>query len=103
LFSIASFFQADERVKEVLRNGINKEQTREICLAALSVCTGDKQYLDEIEKMVTEGNTLDYKVAEYFRDHAGQSEEIDKLLKLNEEVYKKKQKQKSDDDDDDDD
>ncbi len=53
--------------------------------------------------MVTEGNTLDYKVAEYFRDHAGQSEEIDKLLKLSEEVYKKKQKQKSDDDDDEDD
>ncbi len=96
-------FPADERVKETLSNGINKEQTREMCLAALIVCTGEKQYLDEMEKMVREGNTLDSTVAKYLRDHASQSEDIDKLLKLSDEVYKEKHKQKSDDDDDDDD
>ncbi len=93
-------FPADERVQQVLSRGLNKEQTLEMCLATLSVCTGEKQYLNEMEKMVTEGNTLDSTVVEYLRDHTGQSEDIDKLLKLNDEVYKEKQKQKSDDDDD---
>jgi len=93
------FFQGDQRVKKVLLNGINREDTREVCLAVLSVCTEEKQFLDELEKMLTEGNTLDYMVAEYFKDHAEKSQEVHKLLKLNEEIHKNKNKEDSNDDD----
>ncbi len=93
------FFQGDQRVKEVLLNGINREDTREVCLAVLSVCTKEKQFLDKLEKILTEGNTLDYMVAEYFKDHAEKSQEVDKLLKLNEEIHKNKNKEDSNDDD----
>jgi hypothetical protein len=91
------FFQDDQQVKEVLLNGINREDTREACLAVLSVCTEEKQFLDELEKMLVEGNTLDYMVAKYFKDHADKSEHVDKLLKLNEEIHTKKKKENTND------
>lgn len=90
-------FLADERVKQILINGLNNEDTREMCLAALTVCTGDKQYIDQIEKIIYQGNTLDYIVVKYFQNHSGQNEQIDKLLKLNQEIYNKKQNHQSDD------
>jgi hypothetical protein len=80
-------------------NGINREDTREVCLAVLSVCTEEKQYLDELEKILAEGNTLDYMVAKYFKDYADKSQQVDKLLKLNEEIHKNKKKENSNDDD----
>ncbi len=90
-------------MKEVLCNGLNNERTREICLAVLTVCTGEKQYLDEIEKILSEGNTLDYLAVDYLTDHVDKLEQIEKLLKLNAEIYMKKKKKGSNDDDDDDD
>lgn len=83
-----SLSRADPEVKDVLYNGTNNEQIREMCLAVLSVCTEEKQYLDEIEEILLRGSTLDYMVVEYLKKHAGQSQQAEKLLKLNEEMKK---------------
>ncbi len=77
-------------MKEALSNGINKENTRQACLAALIVGTGEKQYVEELEKLLSEGVTFHYMVIEYFQDHADKSEQVNQLLQLNEEIEKKK-------------
>ncbi len=92
-FFLFFLIEGDPQVKEVLLNGLNREDTREMCLAVLSICTEEKQFFDELEKILAEGNTLDYMVVQYFKDHVDQSEHIDKILKLNEEIHKNKKKE----------
>ncbi|CAF1230958.1 unnamed protein product, partial [Rotaria sordida] len=91
-------FSNDEKAKEVLMNGINNQQTREACFAVLCVCTDEKQYFEELEKMLTQGESLDYRVVAYLNNNANRSEHANKLLMLNEEIHKKKEAQTNDDD-----
>jgi hypothetical protein len=95
LFYFYLFFQGDEKVKEVLLNQTNNDETREVCLAVLGVCTEEKQYLDELEKILTEGNTLNYTVVEYLKDNADKSQQVAKLLELNQEIHMKKEQEKN--------
>ncbi|CAF4927882.1 unnamed protein product [Rotaria sp. Silwood1] len=95
--ALASFIN-DEKAKEVLMNGINNEQTREACLAVLCLCTDEKQYFDELEKMLAQGDSLDYRVKEYLNNNDKKSHYVDQLLMLNEEIRTKTAAQKNDDD-----
>jgi hypothetical protein len=91
------FFQDDQKVKDVLLNGTRKEETREACFAVLGVCTEEKQYLDELEKILEEGSTLNYMVVEYLKDNLDKSQQVNELLKLNEEIRTKKEQEKNTD------
>ncbi|CAF1163315.1 unnamed protein product [Adineta ricciae] len=52
----------DEKVKSYLRNGTKKKDIGKVCLA---VATSEQQYFTELEKILTDGNTLDYVTIEY--------------------------------------
>ncbi|CAF0748618.1 unnamed protein product [Adineta steineri] len=90
-----SSFSDDEKVKEVLLNGINKEEIREACFAVLAVCTEEKKYFDELEKILTDGNTLDYMVIEYLQNNVNKSQQVENLLKLNDALLIKKQQKEN--------
>jgi hypothetical protein len=77
-----STFIRDQKVIEAFCNGINEERNREACLAVLIVVTGEKQYVNELEKMLAEGATFHYMVVDYFQDHIDKSEQVNQLLKL---------------------
>ena len=68
-----------------------------MALVVLAVCTGEKQYWDSMEAILAEGNTLDYTVVKYLKEHAEKSTDIEKILKLNEEIYNKKMHKNNDD------
>ena len=60
----------DERVKEYLRNGTKKKDTGKVYLA---VATDEQQSFTELEKMLTDGITLDYVTIEYLPKYAYQN------------------------------
>ena len=93
-----SLFKDDHKAKEILMNGIKYEKTREPCLAVLCLCTDDKQYFEELEKMLIQGQSLDYMVEAYLSNHADKSPYVDKLLLLNGEIHTKKKARANDDD-----
>jgi hypothetical protein len=80
-------------------NGISNEQTREACLAVLCVCTEEEEFFEKLEKILVEGDTLDYTVVEYLEDNTDKSQYANTLFHLNKEIYTKKQKENNDDND----
>ncbi|CAF1518723.1 unnamed protein product, partial [Didymodactylos carnosus] len=83
--ALATFIN-DEEAKNALLNGCKHERTREACLAVLYTCTKEKQYLELLEEAVKTGKTFDYYIVHYLRNHAETSEDLVKLLQLNEEI-----------------
>lgn len=90
-------------MEEVVRNSVNNEETREMATVVLAVCTGEKQYWDSMEAILAEGNTLDYTVVKYLKEQADKSENVEKILQLNEEIYNKKMHKTNEDADEQDD
>jgi hypothetical protein len=93
--------QGDNRVKEILINGINHEKTREVCLAVMCVCTEEEQYFEKLEKIILEGDTLDYTVNQYLKDNLDKSQYANKLFNLNKDITIKKEEKKEENDDND--
>lgn len=91
---------ADPEVKDILLSAANNEQTREMSHAVLAVCTGDKQHWDAVEAVLAEGSTLDYVVVKYLKENADKSAEVEKILRLNDEIYQKKMQKNNEDNDD---
>lgn len=88
------FFEDDERVKPALINGIKNEQIHEPCLAVLYISTLEDQYLKQLTQILEGGDTLDYRVVIYLYEHQNKSDDIEKILSLNKEIYDKKKKNK---------
>jgi len=44
---------------------------------------------------LTEGNTLNYTVVKYLKDNADKSQQVAKLLELNQEIHMKKEQEKN--------
>ncbi|UJR32414.1 hypothetical protein I4U23_019876 [Adineta vaga] len=83
-------FIDDQKVKNCLINALNQEETHEACLAVLAVCMNEQKYLDELEKILADGNTFDYRIADYLQKNVGQRPEIEKLLMFNEDIQTKR-------------
>ena len=83
-------FLDDEKVKEFFLNGLKNEKTHEVCLAVLYVSTSENQYLEQI---LLDDDTLSYMALHYLDYHGNNSENISKLLTLNQERREKKDRE----------
>jgi hypothetical protein len=93
-FDEFSTLDHDEKVKEVLINGMKNEQTHQSCLVALYISTLEEQYFNQIIQILNEGDTLDNHDIQFLYQHRNKSEKIEEILTLNQTVYKDKQKTK---------